>query len=121
MSSASRATDDLSFLVGKILEQVCIGKFQTVLNFFERATIEVACGMEVIADGRRKPLSDDYNVGVGVELVGYLGKAISHVEMSDEAIQLQFGAGADVRLLLRGDGYESVNISGGPEGNLTFY
>ena len=121
MNNASRTTDDLSFLVGKALEQVCIGRFQAVLNFFDRAAIEVACGVEVIADGSRKTISDDYQVDVGVELVGYLGRAVSHAEVSDEAIQLQFEGGASIRFLLRGGRYESVNVSGGPEGNLTFY
>ena len=121
MGDSSRTADDLSFLLGKTLEQVCIGKYQTLLNFFDRGTIEIACGVEIIAHGQSKKLGDEYRVDIGIELVAFLGKVICRSEKLDGAIMLVFDDEASVRLLLRGGGYESVNVSGGPKGNLTFY
>jgi len=121
MSSSLPPSDDLSFLAGKTLEQVCIGRYQTLLNFLERGTIEVACGLEVFAGGQIRKVSDEYCVGAGIELVRFLGGTVKSAEKLEGVISLQFDDEICIRLLLRGDGYESVNVSGGPLGNLTFY
>lgn len=121
MKNSSPNTEGLSFLVGKTVEQVCIGRYQTLLNLYDTGTIEIACGLEVVVDGKASNFGDSYRIEIGLELTRFLGKNVSGVQKLDKVISLQFDDESCARLLLRGGGYESVNISGGPLGNLTFY
>ncbi|CAN5914848.1 hypothetical protein BH11PSE3_BH11PSE3_31780 [soil metagenome] len=121
MSGLLPAEYDLSFLARKTLEQVCIGRYQTVLNFFENATIEIACGLVIVVGGRNRKIIDKYGIDVGIELANLLGKVVCHAEKQDRAVILRFEDVTGIRLLLKGDGHEAVNVSGGPSGTLTFH
>lgn len=121
MNNSSLAANDLSFLVGKTLEQVCIGSFQTLLNFANNSTIEVACGLEIVVDGQIAKVGESYTSRIGIELVAFLGKMVSRAEKSERMVCVIFEDQTCARLLLKNDGYESINVSGGPHGNLTFY
>ena len=109
---------DLSFFLGKKLEQVCFGWVDIILNFGGDIALSLECTFEhVLTDGQvllgdsSKPISSS-------SLLTLLGSSVERVNNIGEGnIELFFSNGNKVRIHESNDGAESYNITF-PEGRI---
>lgn len=104
------ANADLRFLLGKELQQVCVGQHEIILHFFPEASITIQSDFEVIPNARGA--GDDKRLSDVIALVKLIGGKIKNVECAGPNT-LVVGFSSNVKLLLHDNdpNYESFVIS----------
>lgn len=99
---------DLSFLDGRVLEQVAVGQHQTQLRFEDQVTISIEG--EVTIDGAR-----GVGIDAGARLVRLVGRSVERVaRIAPGDLCLAFAGEPHAAITIhdRSDGYESYTIDG---------
>lgn len=104
------ANTDLTFLLGKELQQVCVGQHEIILHFFPETSITIQCDFDVIPNGR--DAGDDKRLSGVTALLKLIGAKITKVECSGTKT-LVVGFASNVRLALYDNdpNYESFVIA----------
>ena len=106
---------DLRFFKGAVLEQVCLGANQVILNFYSDVSVNSACWM-ALAVGEHRIESDDPRV-LAPALMGLITETVVDVRWkSDGTLFLLFSNGGVMRI--EDDAaphYESYEIQHGKE------
>jgi hypothetical protein len=102
-------TTDFSFLLGKIVEQVCLGQYQTQIHL-DDANISIECRHVLfVAEGSREIVWDEFP-SEGISKL--LGQTLSGVTAGDSgALEFTFSAGDRLSLFDDSEQYESFQIS----------
>ena len=106
-------TIDFSFLLGKMVEQVCLGQYQTQIHL-DDANISIECKHTLfIAEGLRKITWErDEFPSEGISKL--LGQTLSRVAVEDSgALEFTFSKGDRLSLFDDSEQYESFQITCG--------
>lgn len=100
-------TTDFEFLLGQEVVQVCVGKFQTVVNFDGGATLTIE-GSCMLGNDRYGP-----GVEAGRQLITLLGRMVASVSaLEQQHLEVAFGDGTVVTVLGEDDNFESFTLAG---------
>jgi hypothetical protein len=103
---------DLSFLIGRQLEQVAVGAFQIQLHFDASVCISIEGESEL--DGARAPAG----VEAGRLVLGLIGQVVSDARpIAERHLGLTFDNGATLTVIESDEPFESYNITS-PGGTL---
>jgi hypothetical protein len=100
-----RKDEDLTFIVGRTLEQVCFGQFQISLRFNDEVTVDVESSIMVGGT--------EVTTSTSARLLAFLGGIVAAVSVVGEGdLDLSF-EGRRERLLIRDSNrdYESYSIT----------
>lgn len=102
---------DWSFLVGNIVEQICIGSFQVQVHLSNDVHISIEYDFIHIRDDRI--LSETSGLsGKATSLVSLLGKNVERVNPEgEEALSIEFSEGETLKVLVSIDPYESFHVT----------
>jgi hypothetical protein len=104
---------DLSFLIGAVLIQVCVGENEVILNFDSEVSIMSAASVRYGGAGAM-PETIDTAQGAGRALIGLLGQGVVSAEGSDDGtLRVLWSAGDRVEFLASWKEYESYTIRHG--------
>ena len=112
-----RADEDLSFLLHKELEQLCIGKYDVQLHFHDNVGISIGGEEPSKSFQHKTSFSPSLHVpgfpGAAISLVSLLGEEVKRVVVEDPTtLALHFSNQEELRIYDNSDFYESFTISG---------
>src|SRR5579863_1397804 len=106
-------TTDFSFLLGKMVEQVCLGQYQTQVRL-DNANISIECKHTLfVAEGSREMIWErDEFPSEGISKL--LGQTLSRVAVEDSgALEFTFSSGDRLSLFDDSEQFESFQITCG--------
>jgi hypothetical protein len=106
-------TTDFGFLLGKVVEQVCLGQYQTQVHL-DDASISIECKHALfVAEGLREIVWErDEFPSEGISHL--LGQTLSEVAVEESgALELTFSQGDRLSLFDESEQYESFQITCG--------
>lgn len=102
--------EDLGFLVEKELEQVCVGRFDLILNFTDDATISLQCEFDHQSEGESIRTSDVLP-DAAASLLGVLGNTIVSINNpGDGSLEFTFSGGSKLIVYDSNGSAESYQI-----------
>lgn len=105
---------DLTFLIGKEVNQICFGAHQLQVNLFSNITISIECKTEYFPENSLSPVlwsPGDFNPIA--KLPRLINSSITSFKIKDESLIFFFSNNDKLVLFLRNDGLESFQISEG--------
>jgi hypothetical protein len=104
---------DLSFLVGKTLQQVCIGLHEIILNFDDPLSITIMSPIACTLAGAKYQKYEDYRNAASV-VVTFLQDVVASAKGDqDGTLTLEFGGGGRLDVYDDSKQYESYIIKNG--------
>lgn len=102
---------DWSFLIGTVVEQICIGSYQVQVHLSKDVHISIEYDFVHARNGG--VLNETPGLSCkAASLVSLLGKNVERVNPEDEeALSIEFSEGETLRLLVNTDPYESFHIT----------
>jgi hypothetical protein len=108
-------TTDLSFLVGKSVEQVCLGQYQTQVHL-EHASISIECKHVLVTTDENRKILWERTGFPSHGISQLLGQTVLQALVIDEGIlELSFSRGDRLLLFDDSDQYESFQINSGSQ------
>ena len=93
------ADEDLSFLIDRELIQVCVGKFQVILNFDHQTSINIECEFSCRGADDHGPCEENRNVNI-TGLFGILGhRVVGLTNKGDGDLEIKFSDGSLIAIL----------------------
>ena len=103
--------EDLSFLIGRELQQVCVGNFQVILNFDNQTSINIECEFSVRGTAEHGPCEENRNINIS-KLFGVLGhRVVGLTNKGDGDLEIKFSDGSLIAILDADANIESYTIS----------
>lgn len=109
-------TQDLSFLIGVELEQVCVGRHAVILNFDRSVQISMLTSFAIASRRGELPVTHDDSVAGGSAMLACLGESVARAEATDDGgLLLEFVSGTTLTIIDDSEQYESFWIGYGDE------
>lgn len=103
---------DWSFMIGAEAIQICIGKYDVIINYFKDISISMGDCFEYISDGVELA-SDPELSRRATSLVGLLGAVVGRVDVEDgKVLILTFTNGDVLKVVDVEERYESFTVCG---------
>jgi Family of unknown function (DUF6188) len=104
-------SEDLSFMIGKDLEQVAVGSYQVILNFRQDLSISIESSCQLIDKSETTTHMSSEDPEKTKNLVCLLGKQIIKANnLGKGSLELSFSGDYKLLLFDDSDNYESYNI-----------
>ena len=102
---------DITLIKGKVLNQVCIGLYQVILNFDDDISISCESKIYIWDNKITKEMVFPSHIGT-MRILKLLGQQVVDVELDkNETLLLTFSGEIVVEIECENDGYESFQIS----------
>lgn len=105
----ARLAKDFSFLHGKQVDQICIGRYQLQIHLSEGCSVSIEGGFhhKGHTPARREELASK-----GATLVSLLGKTVERVVVNGEmSATIQFSNSEVLTIFVEGGPYESLGVT----------
>lgn len=101
---------DLSFLVGLLLTQICVGQYQVILNFHEDVSISIEHSFTVVSEQKRE-IWLPQDVSSAASALKLLGMTTTSIErLPENGICLGFDGSFHMEISGDSDRYEAYQI-----------
>ena len=105
--------ETFAFIEGRVLEQLCFGRHELILNFDDGLSITVEGALGITLAGAGESVVDDA-VDIASVLVGLISDRVAAIEVNDpRSFSMGFAQGLMVRLIDSSDRYESFQVRHG--------
>lgn len=105
---------DLSFLIGKEINQICFGAHQVQLNLNPNISISIECKLDFLYD--REGIPDVWSPDsscLSTRLLQMIGKSFSSYKIQNHSLDLTLSNSDKLVLYFRDDKFESFQITEG--------